>query len=115
MKSTIKKDARLGTNMCSFKGAVDISYADLVRVFGEPNRGESADQKVLVEWVLRTPVGVATIYNYKSGVNWTARGLEAKDIYDWHIGGRSADVADVLIAHLRSVGAKFTVPVPAWV
>ena len=94
-KSLVRPDARLSVNFTSLVGRVVVAYLDLVRVFGQPNRGSSGDNKVDCEWVLRTPSGVATIYNYKSGKNYLGDdGLDVEYIRDWHIGGRNSVVAD---------------------
>lgn len=90
---SVKKDARLSAFGSGLLASLDIAYASLVRVFGVPNKGESGDQKVACEWILRTPDGVATIYNYKSGKNYLgASGLDVEEIRDWHIGGRNSAV-----------------------
>jgi hypothetical protein len=87
-------DAVAGT---SLQGEIDISYRDLVAVFGKPHtKGDGS--KVDAEWILQfnTP-GVdiiATIYNYKDGKNYLGRdGLPVSKIREWHIGGVSTHSA----------------------
>jgi hypothetical protein len=84
-------------NWTSLKGEIDISYAELVEVFGEPH-GVGDEYKVDAEWAFEFNIKeedsdrlvVATIYNYKDGKNYNgAEGLDVEDIRDWHIGGRS--------------------------
>jgi hypothetical protein len=70
---------------------VDTTYARLVDVFGEPDAGDG--EKVDAEWVLETPAGVCTIYNYKDGYAYNgAAGTPVERITDWHIGGTTPDV-----------------------
>ena len=77
------------------------SYSNLVKVFGLPN-GKSDGYKVDAEWIIITPEGVATIYNYKDGKNYLEeQGLEVKDITEWHIGGHSEEVVKYIIGALK--------------
>ena len=70
------------------------TYKALVRVFGKPQYGESADGKIKIEWV-GTINGLAfTIYDYKSG-------LAPKANTDWHIGGKTALIAQLLTAYVK--------------
>jgi len=79
-------------NGTSLKGHTDTPYKKLVEVFGKPNI-ECDGYKTDAEWIVFTPVGVATIYNYKDGKNYLGKdGLAVKNITNWHIGGKSEDV-----------------------
>lgn len=83
-----------GTSLC---GTMTATYAALVAAFGEPDGGSS---KTDVEWVLMTPAGIATVYNWKNGPAYG--GSEVVDITDWNIGGHTSEVVD----HVRGeVGA----------
>lgn len=87
-------DASGGT---SLQGYVEAAYDDLVRVFGPPDEGDGV--KVDAEWALLSEDGsVATIYNYKDGVNYLGadEGTPVEDITEWHIGGHSPS-ANVLV------------------
>lgn len=64
-----------------FNRKVRIEYADLCELFGAPD-GPSGDGKVKAEWILRTPEGVGSIYDYKSDI-------APENNTDWHIGGNS--------------------------
>ena len=77
---------RTGT---SFKGYLLTNYKDLIAVFGDPTTlGD--DYKIDVEWIIKTPYGIATIYNYKDGKAYLgASGLEPEQICEWHVGGRN--------------------------
>ena len=76
----------------SLQGYVDVSYARLVEVFGEPN--DVGDQyKIDVEWCIHTIDGDATIYNWKDSRNYLGEdGMDVEDIMDWHIGGMNKGV-----------------------
>lgn len=73
-----------------YEGRIDISYAELVAVLGEPI--EVFDiYKSDAEWVVQFGSGqVATIYNYKDGRNYMGLdGKDKEDIRNWHIGGKT--------------------------
>jgi hypothetical protein len=79
-------------NMTSYKGKVNITYAELVEIFGAPDRGPNdLGDKVTCNWELKFDDGtVATIYDWK--MNDTPMGE-----YMWHIGGYSMDAVDRVI------------------
>ena len=82
---------RIGT---SFKGYLPATYTDIVGVFGNPSSAGDG-YKVDVEWILKTPHGVATIYNYKDGKAYLgASGLETQQICEWHVGGKTTKSYD---------------------
>ena len=89
MKFTSLARGAVGT---SFQGRLDITYSELVRVFGEP-LAEDDGYKVDASWIIEFENGVvATIYNYKSGRNYLGeRGLDIEDIVFWNIGGFSLE------------------------
>ena len=70
------------------QGYIDSSYDALVQRFGEPMPGFD---KTDAEWVIKTEEGtVATIYNWKNGINYNGRyGTPTERITRWHIGGTS--------------------------
>jgi hypothetical protein len=70
------------------------TYDDIVRVFGEPQMGRSADGKIQSEWIGRVEGLVFTIYDYKSKVF-------PKDNTDWHIGGKTKLTAELLKAYFQ--------------
>lgn len=72
--------------MSCLQWEIDISYDELILVFGEPNV-ENDGYKVDAEWQISTPFGDTAIYNYKTGKNYLwDEGDDVKDIRDWHIG-----------------------------
>lgn len=83
-----QSEAVIGT---SLQGYTECEYAVLKKLFGTPDDGEG--YKVDAEWILNTPYGVATIYNYKDGKNYCgASGTPKTKITDWHIGGANKQV-----------------------
>lgn len=65
------------------QGTINTSYDRLVKLFGEPTRGESDDGKVQVEWAMKFTDGtLATIYDWKE--NQVPEGVT-----EWHIGGHT--------------------------
>ena len=99
MRVIINKDLNINrTGCCGFfpKGT---TYSDLVKVFGEPNRLND-DCKIDVEWRGKINGKVFTIYNYKTGKNYLGeRGASVEVITDWHIGGKSKEVAAKLLEY----------------
>jgi len=77
-----------------FVGTLIAPYQSIADKLGAP--GDSFDNyKTDGEWVLEFENGiVATIYNWKNGKNYCGdEGLELEDIEEWHIGGRTHQVA----------------------
>lgn len=75
-----------------YQGLITATYKQLVEAFGEPSKGDGYKQDA--QWVLLTPAGVVTVYNYKDGVNYCGKedGTPTKKIVEWHIGGKDVDV-----------------------
>lgn len=87
----------------SLKGNIECSYGKLVEAFGEPNQEVGGDgSKVDAEWLLNTSAGIATIYNYKDGINYLGEedGEKVENITDWHIGGHKQFVVDEIVNFL---------------
>jgi hypothetical protein len=64
----------------------------LIGVLGEPHRGESVDGKVTMEWSFQTPVGIATLYDFK----WRAAEIPDR-VEQWSIGGSD----DRVVAYVK--------------
>lgn len=75
-------------------GYIDIKYSKLVKIFGEPFKGDG--HKVDVEWNIEFEDGlVATIYNYKNGKNYLGKeGLEVNNMTSWNVGGKDEKVVE---------------------
>lgn len=94
------------------QGYIDISYDDLVHLFGEPCNGDG--YKVDAEWVLEWDDGtVTTIYNYKDGPNYCDEDSVYQSISDknddWHIGGISKLAIYHLDEFLDRAGVNFAI------
>ena len=104
VKIDVELDVKMGTvsAFCEMVGTSlqgqfpeGTRYKDLVKVFGEPQLGESIDDKIQAEWVGKINGLVFTIYDYKSEVN-------PKQNTDWHIGGNHAMTADLVKAYFTA-------------
>lgn len=72
----------------SLKGRIHSTYEDLCTVFGEPNT--EPFETCSVTWVIDTPVGVATIYNWKSDP-------DPNKCILWSVGGYHYDVIEYIL------------------
>ena len=70
-------------------------YEEIVRAFGKPQLGASLDDKIKAEWVGRINGLVFTLYDYKSN-------LEPERNTNWHIGGKTAFVAELVNLYFKS-------------
>lgn len=95
MITKVEPEDRYAANGTCLQGHVVVTYEKLVDTFGSPNFGPSDDDKVQVEWILRTPHGVATVYDYKCPV-------APEDNRDWHIGGHDGRVVESVQSALKS-------------
>jgi hypothetical protein len=84
-------------NGTSLQGHIDVDYATLCELFGEPSENYD-DYKSDAEWVVQFDDGtVATIYNYKNGRNYCGPSAPAReDITEWNIGGKSKLAAQLV-------------------
>ena len=82
----------INTDCISFQDRLDVSYGKLVDYFGEPITNYICGRDAM--WEIQFDDGkVATIYNWKNGVNYNGcNGTPTKDITHWHIGGFNWDV-----------------------
>jgi hypothetical protein len=74
-------------------GAFEMPYAEVVAKFGEPN-AENDGYKTDAEWNFKTPAGVLTIYNYKTGPNYNNGEGTVEEIREWNIGGNDKAVVE---------------------
>jgi hypothetical protein len=79
----------IATGGSSLRGCIEVTYAQIVKAFGEPMREGFDDYKSDAEWAIVFEDGTtATIYNWKDGVNYCGeQGTPTEQITDWHIGG----------------------------
>lgn len=107
MKVYTHNEKQICTEGTSLMGYTDASYQELVDIFGEHT--ECDGYKVDAEWVLEFEDGkVATIYNYKTGVNYLGSdGMPVEEIRDWYIGGFDdivvSRVTDILKANKKEM------------
>ena len=99
-KITLKLEVKMGNAKTVGTGCAGYmpdgtTYKELVRVFGKPQRGLSSDGKIQAEWTGSINGLPFTIYDYKAETGPKAN-------RDWHIGGRTPVVAELLVAYFRA-------------
>ena len=74
------------------QGEMDCPYSLLVVAFGEPDEGDG--YKTQAEWVISTPDGIATIYDWKQGDSYLGKGngTPVEQIAQWSVGGHNPKV-----------------------
>lgn len=93
VKTKILKTGRAGTG---YIGTIEATYADLVEIWGQPDKGDG--YKTEAEWLIRLAENkVATIYNYKTSRSYNASNPIVTELNEWHVGGHSHDVLDKLL------------------
>jgi hypothetical protein len=83
-------------------GEIYVDSKDLKNVFGMPGEGDK--YKVDAEWTVEFSDGViASIYNYKDGVNYLGRreGLTKTKIKTWHVGGHDKRSLDNVLEAMK--------------
>lgn len=89
-------------NGTSFQGYVNVHYNQLVEMFGEPCTNPD-NRKTDVEWIISTPYGPATIYNYKNGYSYLGlSGLKLDEMDEWHVGGKNAESYDWIVQQVTT-------------
>lgn len=88
----------------SLQGYINISYSKLVKIFGLPT-STGDGYKVDAEWSIKFADGiVATIYNYKNGINYCGKnGTPVEHITNWNIGGYNYNSNETVGNVVRSV------------
>jgi len=83
-------DTDIMVNGCGLVGAIDADFDALVKLFGEPTKGDG--YKTDAEWHIVFDDGtIAVVYNWKDGKNYLgASGKEVDTIAQWHVGGKSS-------------------------
>jgi len=100
MDTKIKNDSNLNLDGTGLIGYLEITYQNLVSLFGEPTKG--GGYKTDAEWHLKTPNGVISIYNYKDGRNYLGdKGKNAENITDWHVGGSNKEAYDFIVTYIK--------------
>lgn len=76
-------------NGTSFQGYIKTQYDHLVELLGEPYT-DPDNYKTDVEWIVSTPYGPVTIYNYKNGYSYLGLcGLKLGEMDEWHVGSKN--------------------------
>lgn len=93
----------------------DVSYEELLRVFGQPGGGDF--HKVDAQWEIQFEDGdgpVATIYNWQNGPNYcnAEEATPVHKIRNWHIGGFDNEVLSLIQLAFQGdiTHAEFTCP-----
>lgn len=95
-------DAMKMRNGTSFQGYVNAPYSQLVEMLGEPYTNPD-NHKTDVEWIVSTPYGPATIYNYKNGYSYLGlSGLKLDEMDEWHVGGKNAESYDWIVQQVTT-------------
>jgi hypothetical protein len=95
-------DAMKMRNGTSFQGYVNAHYSQLVEMFGEPYTNPG-NHKTDAEWIISTPFGTATIYNYKNGYSYLGlSGLELEEMDEWHVGGENTESYEWIMQHVTT-------------
>ena len=80
------------TNGTFLQGKVNAKFTTIVRLFGKADYPSGCGHKTDKEWIIQTPYGVATIYNWKNGKNYLGEnGLKAREITTWNVGGHNIE------------------------
>jgi hypothetical protein len=108
MRYITHNDINISSDSTHYQGKVDVSYGLLCILFGQPFSGDA--YKVDAEWVIEFEDGtIATIYNYKNGINYLGvDGTPTTQISSWHIGGfvvRAAELIHQLVEDRNRVAA----------
>lgn len=100
----LTEEARTGVASGSLIGNFNISYNQLKKAFGKPLNLFFDKYKSDAEWIIYTPKGYITIYNYKDGKNYCGRkeGLPVSKITDWNFGGKNLEAFYLVESYLLS-------------
>lgn len=101
---THNQDDLIRSNGTHLQGCISATYAQLVSKFGEPLKEGFDDYKSDAEWLVQFSDGtVATIYNWKNGINYcgSEHGIPTQYIRDWHVGGHCELACDYVKLVLR--------------
>ena len=76
------------------QGEIECAYSQLLSQFGEPSEGDG--YKTQAEWLVYTPAGVATIYDWKQGdcYHGNGNGTPVEQVTEWSIGGHNKSVVE---------------------
>ena len=92
MKYTTHNKEKISFIGTSYLGQINVRYNTLVNLFGNPQKYD--DYKTDAQWVIKfINDDIATIYNYKNGLNYLGNnGIKKEHIIEWNVGGNSKKV-----------------------
>ena len=67
----------------ALQGRITISYREVIQKLGAPTFG--ARYGIDAEWVVQTPFGMCSLYNYKNGPNYLGNRVDLADIDEWSL------------------------------
>lgn len=105
------QEAPINIEFSGYQGQFTASYDELVACFGMPTDDGDA-YKVDVRWIIGFSDGtVATVYNWKDGVNYNGDdGTPIVELTKWHIGGYSQNSVEWVFKALEARGVEFFGP-----
>jgi len=111
MKLNTHNDEKIEILNSHLIGTLNITYNELVCIFGQPRMLLSGDYKVDVEWRIQLDnFHTFTIYNWKNGKKYCGdSGLDVEDIKHWNIGGYRTSSCDILKEYIIQRRLKRTV------
>jgi hypothetical protein len=100
MLSHNKTNDAIDTKKCEYRGVFNTTYDQLVKVFGEPLKGDLYRSDV--EWHIQLTIDEANtypvkIYNYKNGKSFLGEdGMKVEDIDVWSVASGGVDALPIL-------------------
>lgn len=82
------------------RGDVEITYTELLQIFGLPTHGESGDGKSLATWEFTLPVGWGELYDFKSYAGNVDR------VKSWHICADNDEVYEWIMGEINGYQAR---------
>jgi hypothetical protein len=100
---TVLKEFTADVYGTSMQGTINITYNELVRLFGEPPF-DGDGEKVTCEWILDIDGHIVTIYDWKI----YQYDINVTELTNWHIGGNDGKSVDLLKQVLEDNKATMT-------
>lgn len=88
----------------SFTAYLNLTYDQIVKLFGEPNNKPERYGKIDWAWRFYLNCVPLNIYNYKTGPSYSEenKNVKPQDIYYWHIGSHDISALDLLDKYIRT-------------
>ncbi len=106
-KVSFIEDSTTERKDCGVSGFLFTTYDTICRCIGKPNsKGDS--YKVDAEWIIDTPIGQVSIFNYKNGKNYLGNdGMEVNMIQQWSVAYNYEKAISYVIDILELHKAKY--------